>query len=113
MLHRSPLQKACAIALGALASSVLVLTATTPAHAAPCTVNHYKINTALGGTHIYVTPWANDLVRPDPKAHNAPVTGPNSRVLPQNVVNNRRAVYLANGRLGWMYKPPVVYVRCT
>lgn len=85
----------------------------TPAQAANCTVNVYEINTAKGGTHVYVSSSGYQRVYHDPKAHGVKVTGPNSHVLKPNEVNGRRAVYLRGGGLGWMYSPLLEYLSCS
>ncbi|MER7209709.1 hypothetical protein ABZ470_35510 [Streptosporangium sp. NPDC020072] len=112
-LYRSSLRSAAtAAAVAALLGSGLTTVSAIPAQAAPCTVNIYKVNTGHGGSSVYVSYMGAELVYQDPKADDSPVTGPSSYVMKPNQVNGRRAVYLAGGRLAWMYAPALEYETC-
>ncbi|MEV4091612.1 hypothetical protein [Streptosporangium saharense] len=112
-LYRSSLRNtttACAL-VAALGSGLATVPAAS-AQAAPCTVNIYRVNTGHGGSNVYVSYTGSEMAYPDPKADDARVTGPNTYVMKPNQVNGRRAVYLASGRLAWMYAPALDYEIC-
>ncbi|MFD0884211.1 hypothetical protein ACFQ08_06560 [Streptosporangium algeriense] len=112
-LYRSSLRNATmAVAVAAFLGGGLTTVSAIPAQAASCTVNIYRVDTGHGGSNVYVSYTGAELAYSDPKADDSRVTGPSSYVMKPNQVNGRRAVYLATGRLAWMYAPALEYETC-
>lgn len=98
------------LASATITAGGLTIAMAAPAQAAYCTVNIYRLDTAKGGDDVYVSYSGQKKVYKE--KHNALITGPNSNVMNPTKVNERRAIYLANGRLAWMDAPALEYEGC-
>ncbi|MGH3900225.1 MAG: hypothetical protein ACRDTA_18675 [Pseudonocardiaceae bacterium] len=97
---------AVATALAVLPVMGLTVAAATPAQAAGCTVNHYRVNHTPAGVWEWDSQrWIRDKQKGD---H---VTGPNRSVVQPNS-KDWWAVYLGGGGIGRMWHGYLDYLYC-